>query len=191
MLYFLSGATRLSPLQSSALSGIPCLMYLLRGIVSKSFERVGFAQYFAPLVILYATLINVLTFTNIVPPEKLKKYLYMPLMATGIITWLLPQTSARVVGIKLKTAMDEVLWTFLGRSLISTSTIIYSLALGKLGLAKAMRNMTASTAATTIFDVLFVRRDILLAAGFSLEKAYRFILVSLSASGLLFVLPGP
>jgi hypothetical protein len=179
----------MTPLQCSALSGIPCLLYLLRGIFSHSFERVGFNQFFAPLVIFYATLINVLSFTNIVPPEKLKKYLYMPLMATGIITWLLPQISASVVGIELKTAMDKVLWIFLGRGIISTSALIYSLSFGKLELAKAMRNMTASTAATTTLDVLFIRRNILLAAGFSIEKAYRFILVSLSASGLLFLLP--
>jgi hypothetical protein len=197
MVYLLVGLTQLSPLQSAALSGIPCLLYLLRGIVSQSLMRVGFNPYFAPLVISYATLVNVLTFTKIIPPEKLKKYLYMPLMAAGIFAWSLPITSATLFGVELKTAMDKVLWIFVGRSLISTGTLIYSLALGGnvkprlVGLSKAMRNMTAWTAITTIVDVMFTRRNLLLAAGFSMNKAYRFILVSLTASGLLFALPDP
>jgi hypothetical protein len=51
--------------------------------------------------------------------------------------------------------------------------------------------MTASTAVTTIIDFVFTRRNDLLAAGFSMNKAYRFILVSLTASGVLFALPSP
>ena len=197
MVYLLVGLTQLSPLQSAALSGIPCLLYLLRGIVSQSLMRVGFNSYFAPLVISYATLVNVLTFTKVIPPEKLKKYLYMPLMAAGVFAWLVPITSATLFGVELKTAIDKVLWIFVGRSLISTSTLIYSLALGGYvkprvaGLSKAMRNMTAGTAITTIIDVMFTRRNDLMAAGFSMNKAYRFILVSLTASGLLFALPEP
>ena len=197
MVYLLVGLTQLSPLQAAALSGIPCLLYLLRGIITQSLMRVGFNPYFAPLVISYATLVNILTFTKLVSPKTLKRYLYMPLMAAGIFAWSMPTTSATLFGIQLKTAMDKVLWIFVGRSLISTGTLIYSLALGGDakrrfgGLSKAMRNMTASTAATTIIDVVFTRRNELLAAGFSLNKAYRFILVSLAASGVLFVLPGP
>ena len=197
MVYLLVGLTQLSPLQSAALSGIPCLLYLLRGIVSQSLMRVGFNPFFGPLVISYATLVNLLTFTNIIPPEKLKKYLYMPLVAAGIFAWSLPTTSATLFGVELRTAMDKVLWIFVGRSLISTGTLIYSLALGGnakprlVGLSRAMRNMTAWTAITTIIDVVFTRQNDLLAAGFSLNKAYRFILVSVTASGLLFALPEP
>ena len=197
MIYLLVILTQLSPLQSAALSGIPCLLYLLRGILTQSLMRVGFNPFFAPLVISYATLINILTFTTIIPPEKLKKYLYMPLVAAGIFAWSLPSSSATMFGVQLKTAMDKVLWIFVGRSLISTGTLIYSLALEgnvkpRFGvLSKAMRNMTASTAATTIIDFAFTRRSEMLAAGFSMEKAYRFILFSLTASGILYAIPGP
>jgi hypothetical protein len=193
MVYLLVIIARLTPLQSAALSGLPCLIFLLHGIMSQSLTRIGFNPFFAPLVISYAALVNILTFTNFVPPEQLKKYLYLPQMVAGLFAWLLPQTSAGIFGVQLKTAMDIVLWIFLGRSLISTSTLIYSLALCKVrkttGLSRAMRNMTASTTVTTIVDVAFTRQTLLLAAGFSMTKAYRFIMVSIAASGLLFVLP--
>jgi hypothetical protein len=190
LVFLLVAVGRLSPLQSSAVSAIPCIVFFVRGILSESLDTLGFRRIFAPLVILYGSMVNIFVFSKLIPLEKLKKYLYIPLAMAGMVSWLIPQTSANFVGIELKTAMDKVLWIFLGRSLISSSTLLYTLLLGKsAGVSRGMRNMTSATAVTTLLDFIIIRRNVLLEAGFSLAKAYRFIFLSLSTSTLLFLLP--
>lgn len=189
MVFFLAAIARLSPLHSTALSAIPILAFMISEISSGSLEFLGFSRFFAPSVILYGCLVNVFVFTKFIPRESLRKYLYGPLAMAGFLSWLIPETTSGFVGIELKTAIDKVLWVFLGKSLLSSSALLYTLLWGRgPRVFKAMRNMTTVTAVTTVLDVIFIRGALLLEAGFSLGKAYRFISLSLSSSMLLFLL---
>ena len=117
--------------------------------------------------------------------------MYVPLTIAGLLSWLVPEKTSSVVGIELKTAMDKILWVFLGKSLLSSSALLYTLLYGKgPRISKAMRNMTAVTALTTVMDVIFIRGRVLLEADFSFGKAYQFISLSLSSSLLLLFLLG-
>jgi hypothetical protein len=188
MVFFLAAIARLSPLQSTALSALPIVAFMISEISSGSLAFLGFSQFFAPLVIFYGCLVNILVFIKSIPQESLRKYLYGPLTMAGLLSWLVPELTSRFVGIELKTPMDKVLWAFLGKSLLSSSALLYTLLWGRgPRIYKAMRNMTAVTALTTVLDV-FIRGALLLEAGFSLGKAYRFIALSLSSSILLFFL---
>ena len=142
----------------------------MKGTFSGSLERHGFRKVVGPTLVLFCSALLYLAHTGQGDADMVKLFSLAPLAGFGLLGTLFPDVAASLVGIKLSSASEKILWLSQNTFFVAISVMGYTLFYTDEGIVAALRNANAASAALVLL-YKFTLADTIKASGMT-PKSY-------------------